>query len=85
MDEDYELIRKWGSIARVTITWRPTLYETCTVTSAKHPSVADAMEAAWASAYRLGYVKPKWWQWWRWNELRASSPTPYRSIENGRE
>jgi hypothetical protein len=68
--EDSRLLAEWGVIHRKTVTWHPTSSDTISVTSPKSPTANEAIVAAWEAAYDMGYSRPKWWEWWRWNEMK---------------
>jgi hypothetical protein len=34
----------------------------------------DAYQAAYDIALRMGYTRPKWWQFWRWQDSMPPAP-----------
>ncbi len=34
-----------------------------------YASPQEAMEAAFQSAIRWGWTRPRWWQWWRYDDI----------------
>ena len=53
--------------------WHPEPGETCRVHHAYFASPEEAKVALARTLALMGYSRPRWWQYWRWNERRLSS------------
>jgi hypothetical protein len=45
-----------------------------TVTSSACDTPAEAFDEAVRFAFVIGYTTPKWWEFWRWREIRLVRP-----------
>ena len=53
---------------------RKAIVDTGSAVSDWFPYPDQAIEAAWAQALRLGWTRPRWWQFWRWSEKNRNPP-----------
>lgn len=54
---------------------------TMAVATRGHLSAAEAFQDAMARAIRLGYERPRWWQWWRRGENNEYVPPADHRVE----
>jgi hypothetical protein len=75
MDERENLIRRlgvWGEVHIKKMSWRDRDGSIHTIHSDMFRTAYGAKFSALRMAVKLGYTRPKWWQYWRWNEQRRS-------------
>ncbi|MGN6536036.1 MAG: hypothetical protein ACTHKQ_09960 [Mesorhizobium sp.] len=67
-----DLIEKHGTLYAAGFAWHPSPGETSAFQKRWYLS-KDECDRATAETLRLmGYERPRWWQWWRWNEIKPS-------------
>lgn len=59
-------------VASSTIEWSDRDGSTYSTYSGYHFSVREARKYALRSAIKMGWAKPRWWQYWRWGETVPS-------------
>ncbi|MDR7032447.1 hypothetical protein [Mesorhizobium sp. BE184] len=70
-DVDYrDLLDKYGTIYSAGFTWHPSPGVTTSFQARWYFTKEDCDRATADTLKSMGYQRPRWWQWWRWNEMK---------------
>lgn len=76
MSGDYHqlnmLINHHGAAYSYSFEWYPTPGGRTAVHGKWFTSKEEADASRNRALKQLGYTKPRWWQWWRWNEHKIA-------------
>lgn len=67
-----DLMNRHGTLYGAGFTWHPRPGETCSFQKRWYLSKDECDRAMAETLQLMGYERPRWWQWWRWNEMKIS-------------